>query len=171
LRLPFTAQNARLLSALRVGIATIVIWILAVPVVAEAASEYGQREWKLGHAHDAVLWLEVARRVDPHDWRYHWYVGQFWMVNAEGRADPVAANLADAAYARGYKANPREVRNLLDRIYLNSRLRHLLDAPAAPATLCEWSAHSVSLAPLDSVVRAQARRVMQQFGCASARPQ
>src|SRR5213076_2466491 len=104
-------------------------WILVVPVVAEAAAEYGQREWKLGRGQNAVLWLEVARRVDPRDWRYHWYVGQFWLVQAEGHGNRLGANLADAAFAKGFQANPREVRDLYDRIYVHRRLRHMLDAP------------------------------------------
>jgi O-antigen ligase len=169
LRFPWSFR-AKTLSAARVGVVTLALWVLAVPFVAEAAAEYGQREWKIGHGRNALLALEVARRVDPRDWRYDWYVGQFWLVQAEARGDPVAANLADAAFAKGFAVNPREVRNLNGRVYLHSRQRHLLDAPADPATLRAWAEQTVRLAPLDAAVRAQSRRVMQEFGSRTAPP-
>ena len=85
------------------------LWVLVTPVVAEAASEYAQRQWRNRDAESAAYWFEFARRVTPRDWRYHWYAGQFWQTVALG-GNPRAAELSEAAFAAGRAANSRESR-------------------------------------------------------------
>ena len=85
------------------------LWVLVTPVVAEAACEYAQRQWRNRDAESAAYWFEFARRVTPRDWRYHWYAGQFWQTVALG-GNPRAAELSAAAFAAGRAANSRESR-------------------------------------------------------------
>ena len=85
------------------------LWVLVTPVLAEAAAEHAQRQWRNRDAESAAYWFEFARRVTPRDWRYHWYAGQFWQTVALG-GNPRAAELSAAAFAAGRAANSREVR-------------------------------------------------------------
>jgi O-antigen ligase len=135
---------------MKVGIAALVTLgavLLIKPVGAEAAAAYAQRQWRTAQGPSAAYWFEVARRIEPRDWRYHWYAGQFWYAQASRGGKPEAAALADAAYAAGYAANPREVRNLLGRILTQRDLRGLLASPADGATLRAWIDAAVRLAP------------------------
>lgn len=127
--------------------------ILLRPVAAEAAAEWGLANLARGNATAAAIWLGAARRVDPADWRYHWYAGQFWdsQVAQFGRRD--AARLAADAYAAGFAANPLEAKNLLGMISVHRRYGHLLDAPANPDELQRWRARAIELAPLNPEVR------------------
>ena len=152
--------------AVRVGLAALAalaIWILGTPVAAEAAALYAQRAWRALDQERAAYWFEAARRLDPRDWRYHWYAGQFWVNLAAARADPAAARLAEIALAASVAANTREVRSLHDRIVLHRRLRKLLAAPADPETLRAWSARAVRLSPTNPEVLAEHARVLKQF--------
>ncbi len=158
----FANPTARGVAVAAIG--TLALWTLTLPVAAEAASAYAQRQWRAAKGESAAVWFEAARRLDPRDWRYHWYAGQFWLAQAQGSGNAAAANLADASFAAGYSANPREVRNLFGRIIVHQRLRKLLPAPADPATLRAWADRAVALAPLDPAVRAERARVLKDFG-------
>lgn len=165
-RLPITAGAAipiRLRRVLAAAVATLAAWTLAMPAAAEAASAYAQRQLRDGQAQSTAFWFEAARRLDARDWRYHWYVGQFWMAQAAGQVDRAAAERAEAALAASCAANPREVRGLLHRIVLHRRLRTLLAAPADAPTLRAWADHALELAPTDPGARAERERVWQQF--------
>lgn len=145
------------------AIGTVMAWILVVPAAAEAASTYAQRQWRAARSESAAFWFEAARRIDPRDWRYHWYAGQFWRAQAFDRPSPAAARFADRAFAAGYAANPREVRNLYDRLVLQRGLRKLLDKPADPETMRAWANQAVLLSPADPAIHAERERVMKLF--------
>ena len=162
LQLP-TFANVTLQRAAVAAIGTIAACILAIPVAAEAASAYAERQWRAARVESAAVWFEAARRLDPKDWRYHWYAGQFWLTQAQDSGKAAAARLADASFAAGYAANPREARNLFGRIVTHRRLRALLAVPADPATLRAWADRAVELAPLDPEVSAERARVLAQF--------
>lgn len=167
---PLQLPKAANLTLRRAGVAaagTIAAWILAMPAAAEAAGAYAERQWQAAKNESAAVWFEAARRLDPRDWRYHWYAGQFWLAQAQASRKAAAARLADAAFAAGYAANPHEVRALYGRIVTQRRLRDLLDAPADAATLRGWADRAVELAPLDPEVRAERARVLAEFGAAS----
>jgi hypothetical protein len=144
--------------------ATLAVWVLAMPVAAETAAGYAHRQWRAGEGEGAAYWFEVARRLEPRDWRYHWYAGQFWFAQAEQNRKPDAARLADQAFANGYAENPREVRNLLGLIEVHRGLGEMLDAPADVATLLMWADRAVALAPNDAGVRTERARVYKQLG-------
>jgi O-antigen ligase len=144
--------------ALRTAGVSIAVVILLRPVAAEAAAEWGLRKFVAGQGHAAAIWLAVAQRIDPKDWRYHWYAGQFWDAQAADSGKREAARLAARAYADGFDANPLEVKNLLGMIAVQRRYRHLLDAPVDPVTLRQWVAQAVVLAPLNPDVRREATR-------------
>jgi O-antigen ligase len=154
--------GGRLPRVLVVAAATLGFWILATPVASQAAAGYAHRQWQAAHGESAAYWYEVARRIEPRDWRYHWYAGQFWYAQAQASKNHEAARLADDAFAAGFAANPREVRNLLGRISTHLRLRALLAAPADNATLREWADHALALAPLDPAVKAERNLVLKQ---------
>ena len=150
--------------AVTVGVATLAVWILATPVAAEAAAAYAQRQWRAREAQSAAYWFEMARRIEPRDWRYHWYAGQFWYFFAAENNKGEAAQFADRAFAAGFAANPREARNLLGRILVHRNLRPLLAAPADAATVMAWANRAVELAPFSAGARAEREMVTRQFG-------
>jgi O-antigen ligase len=139
--------------AARTGAVVCAAVLLLRPVLAEAAAEWGMRRYAGEHTQSAAFWLETARRLEPADWRYHWYAGQFWdgVAGAAGSAD--AARYAGEAFAAGIRANPLEVSNLLGLIALHRRHARLLASPADRATLAAWVAQAEALAPFNSVVR------------------
>jgi hypothetical protein len=139
--------------AARTGAVVVAAILLLRPVIAEAAAEWGMRRYAGEHTQSAAFWLETARRLEPADWRYHWYAGQFWdgVAGAAGSRD--AARYADEAFTAGVRANPLEVTNLLGLIALHRRHARLLASPADRATLAAWVAQAEALAPFNSVVR------------------
>jgi O-antigen ligase len=153
-----TWSSAPWFRAARAGALALAAVVLLRPVAAEAAAELGLRQAATGDGRSAALWLGAARRIDPADWRYHWYAGQFWDVQAAQSGKREAARLAAEAYAAGFDANPLEVRNLLGKISVHRRHRALLDAPANPGTLQAWLAQAVALAPLNPAVRRELAR-------------
>ena len=132
--------------------------MLMRPVLAETAAEWGLRKAAAGDGQGTALWLGAAQRIDPRDWRYHWYAGQFWDAQAAQSGNREAARLAAEAYAAGFAANPLEVRNLLGKIAVHRRHRGLLDSPADPRTLQDWLAQAAALAPLNPAVRREIAR-------------
>jgi O-antigen ligase len=152
---PGSTSHVQLHRAVRAGLATLLVWILAKPLAAEAAAAYAQHQLRATRAESAAYWYEAARRIEPRDWRYHWYVGQFWFAQAQINNNAKAAALADRAFAEGFAANPREVANLLWRISTHVYLRSLLGAPVDRAKLREWGDLAFALAPLEPAVKAQ----------------
>lgn len=144
--------------AARAGVLVFGAIVLLRPLAAEAASGWGLRKLSQADGRGAAYWLGAAQRIDPRDWRYHWYAGQFWEGQAMEAGKREAAQLAARAYAAGFDANPLEVRNLLGLISVHRRLASLLDAPAAGGTLKQWSAMARTLAPLSP----QVLRVLSQ---------
>lgn len=161
--LPGALANITLRRAAGAALATLIVWMLVVPVMAEIASEYGLRQWPAGRGQQAAFGFEAARRLDPRDWRYHWYAGQFWMAEAQNRKDRAAAAYAERALVAAEAANSREVRPLYDRIRLHRHLGTLLAAPATPETLLAWANRAVELAPADPAVRAERDSLMKEL--------
>jgi len=126
------------------------LWLLVRPVAAEASAERARREWRTGHGENAAHWFEVARRVEAGDWRFHWYAGQFWFVQAQAGRNAKAAQLADRAFEAGFRANPHEISNLVWRIRTHIELRGLLPKPADLPTVQAWMARAIQLSPLDA---------------------
>ena len=137
----------------RTGVVVVVAVVLMRPVLAEAAAEWGLRKSAAGEGQSAAFWLGAAQRIDPRDWRYHWYAGQFWDAQAAHSGKREAARLAADAYAAGFDANSLEVRNLLGIISVHRRHRNLLDEPADSRTLQDWLAQAEALAPLNPAVQ------------------
>lgn len=148
------------LRAARAGAILITLIFLLRPVVAETVAERGLRNAAVGKGQSAALLLGAARRIEPADWRYYWYEGQFWDAQANDSGKREAAQLAAEAYAAGVHANPLEIRNLLGKISVHRRYRALLDAPADRSTLQAWLAQAEALAPLNPEVR-RARQLLE----------
>lgn len=138
---------------MRAAALTIAAVMLLRPVVAEMAAEWGLRKSVSGDAQGTAFWLAAAQRIEPRDWRYHWYAGQFWELQATQSGKREAARLAKQAYAAGFEANPLEVRNLLGLVSMHRRHRALLDSPADRSTLRAWLAQAEVLAPFNREVR------------------
>lgn len=148
-RLPLPAHGPSLgPRAVRAGALAIAAVILLRPVAAEAAAAWGLRKFADGDGQGAAFWLGAAQRIDPRDWRYHWYAGQFWDAQTAQSGKAAAAQLAAKAYAAGFQANPLEINNLLGMISVHQRHRELLRAPADSGTLKAWAARAAVLAPL-----------------------
>jgi hypothetical protein len=131
-------------------IATMTGLLLIPPVAAEAAAGVAKRKWFSADAQAAAYWFEVARRLEPRDWRYHWYAGQFWLAQVALNGNPVGARQADDAFAAGFAANPREPRNLIGRIATHRRFGALLGTPSGPEALRAWMDRALALAPLNA---------------------
>lgn len=158
IRLGFSAAPAlRRSGAIVAGAATALV--LVPPLIADLAATYAHRAWRQADGQAAAYWFEVARRFEARDWRYHWYAGQFWYVQAELTGKPAAARLADAAFAEGMAANPVEVRNYLGRIATQRRFAGLLEAPANAEISRRWVAEAAALAPDHPGVRAELARL------------
>ncbi len=146
-------KSRRWYPAVHTGVVLIAALLLLRPVAAEATAEWGLRRAAAGDGQNAAFWLGAARRIEPADWRYHWYAGQFWDAQAAGSGRREAANLAAEAFTAGFDANPLEVRNLLGKIAVHRRHRALLDTPADQSTLRAWLAQAEALSPLSPDVR------------------
>ena len=134
------------------AMATVMTFWLIKPAVADACSLRASEQWRSGHGENAAFWFELARRIEPRDWRYHWYAGQFWFALAQANRSAPAAERADAAFAAGTDANPRDVHNLLGRLATQRRLRELLAEPLEEEALAELVKRATSLAPHDPAV-------------------
>ena len=144
-----TALPARLAAIVLGALAAVA---LVAPALAEAAAAYGDRSWRSNQAQPAAYGLELARRLAPRDWRYHWYAGQFWYAQAQA-GNAAAAQLADQAFAAAVAANAREPRALLARLATQMRFGRMLEHPQPAATLRQWADRALALAPLNPAVR------------------
>jgi hypothetical protein len=138
-------------------------WLLVAPLAAELAAKRADAEWRAARGESAAYWLQVARRLEPKDWRYHWYAGQFWYAQAQGAGKPTAARLADEAFRAAADANPRDVRPLVGLIRVHRTLAPLLTAVAGPEELRRWSQRAVELAPNDEAALRERDLVRRQL--------
>ena len=152
---PHAWHSTRWYRPMRAAALTIAAVLLLRPVAAEIAAEWGLRKSIAGDAQSTAFWLAAAQRIEPRDWRYHWYAGQFWELQATQSGRREAARMALQAYAAGFDANPLEVRNLLGLISMHRRHRALLDAPVGRDTLQAWLAQAEALAPFNRAVRSE----------------
>jgi hypothetical protein len=150
-------------SARRIGLATGIV-LLLVPLAAEWSLAYGQARWRQGFGQEAAYGIELARRLQPRDWRYAWYAGKFWTAQAVSERNPKAASLADLAFERGFSANRLEVKNLLGRIELQRSLPLLLERPASAGELEAWSVKAMELAPRNAEVRIERIFILERAG-------
>jgi O-antigen ligase len=156
--LPALPRAARMALALVAGFA------LLQPVAAEGAAYWGRRALGEGRTLAAAYWLQVASRLQPRDWRYHWYLGQFWQGQAFAGGGAEAVRLALREFDAGLRANPLEVRDLLGRITTYRLLGRELDRPASAPQLEAWSREALAMAPLMPQVRRERERVLALVG-------
>ena len=150
-------------SVRRVVLATGLV-LLLVPLMAEWSFAYGAARWRKGMGEEAAYGFELARRLQPADWRYAWYAGKFWAAQAAATRNPEAARLADESFAHGFASNPLEVKNLLGRIELRRSIAHLLAQPSTPEELEAWSVRALAMAPRNPRVRMERVLVLDQSG-------
>lgn len=141
--------------------------LLVPPAAAEASAAYADMQWRAGRAQNAAFGFELARRLQPRDWRYHWYAGQFWTVQTAQSGKPAAARLADEALAAAVAANPHEPKCLLGRIALRLRFAALLGTPTDTPTLRQWADRALAAAPLNPGVRSEHAALLSRL---EARP-
>lgn len=134
-------------------------FVLGPPLIADLAASHAHRAWRDSNTQAAAYWFEVARRFEPRDWRYHWYAGQFWYLQAAQTGKPEAAHQADAAFAAGMAANPVEVQNHLGRVATHRQFGGLLRSPATAELAREWVAQAAAVAPHHPAVRAEQARL------------
>lgn len=152
---PAAWHSTRWYRPMRAAVMTIAVVVLLRPVAAELAADRGLRMSTTGDAQGTAFWLAAAQRIEPRDWRYHWYAGQFWELQAAQAGKREAASMAEKAYADGFEANPLEVRNLLGLISMHRQYRTLLNSPADRGKLQAWLARAETLAPFDRDVRSE----------------
>ena len=161
--LPMPALPA-LPRAARIALVLIAGFIVAQPVAAEGAAYWGRRMLGQGGTLSAAYWLQVASRLQPRDWRYHWYLGQFWQGQAFAGSDADAVRFALREFDAGLGVNPLEVRDLLGRITTYRLLGQKLPQSASAPELEAWSRQALALAPLMPQVRRERERVLAFVG-------
>ncbi len=139
--------------AAKAACAALIAFYASLPLAAERAAHYGRQQFLAGETRSAAYWLEVSRRLQPRDWRYHWYAGQFWFAQALAKRSPEAARLARDAFGKGAEADPLEPRNIMGVIETARSLRGLAGLEMPPAELDALSARALALAPLNPDVR------------------
>ena len=159
--LPFSS----LLRPARAALLAVLGLTLALPPLAELAAAYGDRRWQSGNTESAAFGFELARRLQPRDWRYHWYAGQFWYAQASA-GNPRAATLADRAFAAAVAANPHEPRPLLARLATQIRFTASLKQRQPAATLRRWADQALALAPLNPAVRSGYAAAVEKLSAA-----
>jgi hypothetical protein len=150
----------------RAGIAalgTLACWVVGTSLGAEAAAHYAISQWQRSQNERAAHWFQVAERLEPRDWRFHWQAGQFWFTQTVLGGKPAAARLADRAFAAAIEANPREIFPLVGRIALHRRFGPLLGSRADAATLLAWANRAVELAPADRGARREHEQLVNQL--------
>lgn len=162
-RVPLPALP-RLPRAARIALVLLAAFGLAQPVAAEGAACWAGRELGAGRTLSAAYWLQVASRLQPRDWRYHWYLGQFWQGQAFAGGSADAVRFALREFDAGLRANPLEVRNLIGRISTYRLLGDRLARPASADELDAWSRQALAMAPLMHRVRRERARVLEHIG-------
>lgn len=142
-----------------IAMASATALVLGPPMMADLAATYAHRAWRNAAGESAAYWFEVARRFERRDWRYHWYAGQFWYLQAAQAGKPTAARLADEAFAAGMAANPVEVQNHLGRLSIHRQFARLLESPATAEVTRAWVAQAAAAAPHHPGVRAELARL------------
>ena len=137
----------------KICVAALLAVLFLPPAMAEAVVAYGDRSWRAGQAQSAAFAFELARRLQPRDWRYHWYAGQFWFRQAAQSGSQPAARQADAAFAAAVLADPHEPRPLLARLGTQLKFGPMLEHREPPATLRGWADHALALAPMHPGIR------------------
>ena len=150
--------------AARIALLLAAAFIVSQPVAAEGAAYWGRRQLGAGRTLAAAYWLQVASRLQPRDWRYHWYLGQFWQGQAFAGGGADAVRFALREFDAGLRANPLEVRNLLGRITTYRLLGQELPRPASASDLEAWSREALAMAPLMPQVRRERERVLAYVG-------
>jgi len=163
---PATDRHAHAGQAQRLVTLVLVIGLtvlLARPVIAEVAAAYAMKKWMVGETRAAAFGFELARRVDPGDWRYHLYAGQFWFAQAAENKEPEQARLADTAFAAGMAANPLDSSNALGRAVTHLTYASLLTAPAQPPIIRAWAEQALSVAPRNPAVRKEYEYIIKRL--------
>ncbi len=150
--------------AARIALLLVAAFMISQPVAAEGAAYWGRRQLSEGRTLAAAYWLQVASRLQPRDWRYHWYLGQFWQGQAFAGGGTDAVRFALREFDAGLRANPLEVRNLLGRITTYRLLGQELARPASASELEAWSREALAMAPLMPQVRRERERVLAYVG-------
>lgn len=153
------APKARLTA---IAMAAILGYLVLPPAAAEAAAAYGDRHWRSGQGVSAAYGFELARRLQPRDWRYHWFAGQFWLAQAR-QGNPAAAPLADRAFAAAMQANRAEPQPIFGRLAIQLGFARLLERPQSVDTLRAWAERALALAPLNPAVRRDHAAALQQL--------
>jgi O-antigen ligase len=143
------APTARLTA---LATAALLAYLVLPPAAAEAAAAYGDRHFRYGQGESAAYGFELARRLQPRDWRYHWFAGQFWLAQAK-QGNPAAAQLADRAFAAAMQANRAEPQPIFGRLAIQLGFARLLERPQTAETLRGWAERALALAPLNPAVR------------------
>ncbi len=150
--------------AARIALLLVAAFIASQPVAAEGAAYWGRRQLGEGRTLAAAYWLQVASRLQPRDWRYHWYLGQFWQGQAFAGGGADAVRFALREFDAGLCANPLEVRDLLGRLSTYRLLGQELPRPASASELEAWSREALAMAPLMPQVRRERERVLAYVG-------
>ena len=151
---------------LRLGAGLAIIVACLPPLVSELSLAGARQALAAAQPQRALYWLEVARRFQPRDWRYHWYLGQFWQGQARAGGKRDAARYAVEAFDAGERVNAAEVRNLLGKLATYRDVPALLE-PVPASTRLDWLHAVLARAPLSGEVRLEQGLTLAALGQAA----
>ncbi len=164
----FTArmfQRARAARPLaKAGVLALALAGLGIPVAADVAAARALKSLLSGDLQHGMQWQALARRIEPGNPVHYWSEAVMWREHAIDSGDRAAAMRADELFASGIAANPYEIANYLDRARLNRRQPPLLEHPASPATVLEWTREAVRLRPNSLLAHAEYARALAFAG-------
>jgi O-antigen ligase len=144
-------------------LAAAIAW-LAQPTIAYVASRHAVAALFAGRADEGLYWQSVARRLEPRSGMRHWEEGVIWREQALAARDKALAAKADERFAEGFRMDPYDVNNLAERVRLHRMHADLLEQPASPATVLEWSRQLLALQPYSVMTRAEYARALAYAG-------
>ncbi|HBO84902.1 MAG TPA: hypothetical protein DD641_08030 [Deltaproteobacteria bacterium] len=135
----------------KVMVSLIILW-LAMPMLAETASDIGIKRLGKGDARGGIYWHAMARNIQPRNAVYYWQEGVIWRDQATTLENPdaaqKAAEKADKLFLAGINANHYyDIQNLAARILLHRDNRNLLEKPATLDELVSWAERLRSIDP------------------------
>jgi len=152
----------------KVAVSLIMLW-LAMPMLAETASDIGLKRLGKGDARGGVYWHAMARNLQPRNAVFYWQEGIIWRDQATTLENPdaaqKAAKKAELLFFKGTNVNPYyDTQNLMERIRLHRDHRNLLEKPATLEELAIWAERVYARSPYSRGVQIEYARTLAFSG-------
>lgn len=137
---------------------------LAQPVLSDLSERRAVAALRAGEAARGLYWQSVARRLEPRNGTRHWAEGIIWRDQAIASGNKTFAARADALFAEAIATDPNEIGFYMERARLNRNHAELLEQPASPEQIVQWTAQTVKLRPYSMRARVDHARSLAHAG-------